>query len=147
MTSDESDAITSYNLDHDDDDDDEYLVRSYWWSLHRPETYAIVALAFAVGTLLSFGAGQEIAQAIIFASRASSTEQTLIYVLAGIRLGVALLAIGAAVLSIRSEDDDSSWSPPIARAAILVATLSALLSAAALITTATSSTPSDNQGF
>lgn len=146
MTSDDSDAITSYNLDHDPEED-EALRRSYWWSLHRPETYAIAALTFAVGTLLSFGAGQEIAQAIIFASRSSDTEQTLLYILAGLRLGVALLAIGSAVLSIRSEDDDTTWSPPVARAAILVASLSALLSIAALITTATSSSPDQGSGF
>jgi hypothetical protein len=145
MSSDESDHITSYNLDEDHDDD--LPQRSYWWSLHRPETYAITALALAFGTLLSFGAAQEIAQAILYSDRGSSTEEVLLYVLSGIRLGVALLAIGAAALSIRSEDDDTTWSAPAARAAILVASLSALLSVAALITTATSSTPDVNNGF
>jgi hypothetical protein len=147
MTSDESDAITSYKLDHDADDDDDLPPRSYWWSLHRPETYAIAALTFALGTLLSFGASEEIAQAIVFSVRSANSEHILLYTLAGIRLGGALLAIGTAALSIRSEDDETTWSPPVARAAILVAALSALLSVAALITIATASTPGDNTGF
>lgn len=141
MTSDESDAITSYNLD--DEPDEEFPKRSYWWSLHRPETYALAALATAIVTVVSLAPAQEIAQAIFFSSNGNS-EKHLLLALSGIRLGVALIAILGAVLSIRSEDDDTTWSPPVARAALLVAGLSVLLSAAALITVSLTSDPSQS---
>ena len=139
MSSDESDAITSYNLDHEPDDDD-LPGRSYWWSLHRPETYAIASLAIAIVTLISLAPVQELTQAIFFADTGHS-QRTFLIIESGIRLGVALLTIFGAMLSVRSEDEDSTWSPPLARAAILVAILAALFSAAALITAVVSSDP------
>jgi uncharacterized BrkB/YihY/UPF0761 family membrane protein len=135
MTSDESDAIRSYNLD--DDSHDDLPQRSYWWSLHRPETYALVAVLIAFSALISIGPAQEIAQAILFSVNGPSSEKDLLYAVGGIRLALSLLAIVAAVISIRSEDDDTTWSPPVARAAILLAILDAVLSAASLIVTAT----------
>jgi 1,4-dihydroxy-2-naphthoate octaprenyltransferase len=143
MTSDESDAIR-FNLDEDPDDED--LQRSYWWSLHRPETYAIASLAIAIVTLVSFSPAQEVTQAIFYADRGDN-QRTFLMIQAGIRLGVALFAIFGAMLSVRSEDDDSTWSPPLARAAILVAVLSALFSAATLITTAAASAEPDSLNF
>jgi len=140
MTSDESDAIRSYDLDDDPDDDDEDMRRSYWWSLHRPETYAVASLVIALVTLISSAPAQELTQAIFYAVQERS-QRTLLMVGSGIRLAVALFAIVCAMLSVRSEDEDSTWSPPLARAAILVAILSALFSAASLITTATGSDP------
>jgi cell division protein FtsW (lipid II flippase) len=139
MTSDESDAITSYNLD--DDADDDMPSRSYWWSLHRPETYAIASLAIAIVTLISLGPAQELTQAIFFADSGDSQRKFLM-IQSAVRLAIALFAVFGAMLSVRSEDEDTTWSPPLARAAILVAVLSALFSAAALITTAVSSDPS-----
>jgi hypothetical protein len=146
MTSDETDSISRYNLD-DDGDDAGIPQRSYWWSLHRPETYALVAFALAAGTLISIGGAQELFQSVLLNLGSTNSEKPLVYTLSGIRLGVAVLAILAAVISIRAEDDDTTWSPPFARAAILVATLSALLSAASLILTANASTSPDNGGF
>lgn len=144
MTSDESDAITSYNLD--DDPHDDLPARSYWWSLHRPETYAIAALGLALVTLMSLAPSQELAQSILVAVHSPSGEKDYLYALAGIRLGLALIAIVTAMLSVRAEDEDTTWSPPLARAALLLAVLSALLSVAALITTATVSDNEDS-GF
>lgn len=143
MTSDESDAIRSYNLD-DDADGDDLPGRSYWWSLHRPETYAVASLAIAIVTLISLGPAQEVTQAIFYAEGGDSQRKFLM-IQSGIRLAIALFAIFAAMLSVRSEDEDTTWSPPLARAAILVAILSALFSAAALITAAVSSDPSQPQ--
>ena len=144
MSDEEPDAISRFNLDEDPDDD--LPRRSYWWSLHRPETYALTAFALAFVTLLEVGAAQEIYQAIAFLIRPGSPRDAL-FALAGTRLAIDLFAIGAAVLSIRSEDEDTTWSPPVARAAILVAVVSALLSAASLIVTATTSDPNGDQSF
>ncbi|MBV9098191.1 MAG: hypothetical protein JO079_09050 [Frankiaceae bacterium] len=145
MTTDEPDGITRYNLD-DDHLGDELPARSYWWSLHRPETYALASLAVAFASLISVGPGQEIAQAVLYGVGGPSSGRDLLYALSGVRLAMALFAILAAVLSIRSEDADSTWSPPVARAGILLAIVDAVLAAAALIVTATVSDPS-SQSF
>ncbi len=145
VTDDETDAISRYNLD-DDDPDGSLPQRSYWWSLHRPETYALTGFALAFGTLLSYGPAQELVQSIAFSIQ-SQSEHTVLYIASGVRLGIALLAILAAVISIRSEDDDTTWTPPVARATLLVAAFSALVSIAALIATAVGSDPSQNPNF
>lgn len=145
VSDEEPDAISRFNLDEDPDDD--LPRRSYWWSLHRPETYALAAFALAVVTLMSLGGAQEIYQTIILVIRPQDSGRVALFALAGIRLAVAILAIIAAVVSIRSEDEDTTWSPPVARAAILVAVVSALLSAASLIVTAAASDPNNDQGF
>lgn len=129
MTTDEPDAIARYNLDEPEDDLPE---RSYWWSLHRPETYALTALGLAVASLLTLGPAQEIAQAIILSG--SHSEKALLLTLSGIRLGMSLLAILCAAISVRSEDEDTTWSAPVARAGLLLATLAALMSIGSLIT-------------
>jgi hypothetical protein len=145
MTAEEPDAITRYNLD--DEDDGDMPARSYWWSLHRPETYAIAALAIAFAALTNIGPAQEIAQAILFSINGPSSEKDLLYAIGGIRLALAVFAIVAAVLSIRSEDPDTTWSPPVARAALLLAILDAVLSAASLIVTTLVSEPNQNNNF
>jgi drug/metabolite transporter (DMT)-like permease len=144
MTSDESDAITSYNLD--DEPDEDLPLRRYWWSLHRPETYAITALAIGFASLFTLGPATDLIQSILYAL-AAHDEKTNLLTVAGIRLGMALLGILAAAMSIRDEDENSTWSPPVARAALLLAVLAAVFSAAAMIVTAaTSATPNDFGG-
>ena len=145
MSDDETQDIARFNLDEDPDGD--LPARSYWWSLHRPETDALASFALAIVTLMSVGGAQEIYQAIIFVVRSPGSPRDALYALAGIRAAVGIIAIIGAAISIRSEDDDSTWSPPVARAAILVATISVILSAAALITRAASSDPSNDQNF
>jgi hypothetical protein len=142
VTSDESDALASHDAG---DDGDELPPRRYWWSLHRPETYALTAFAIAFTSLLSSGA-QDLIQSILFALT-SHDEKTSLLTVSGARLGLALLAILAAAVSIRDEDDDSTWSPPVARAALLVASLATVLAAASMVITATASaSPNDFGG-
>lgn len=145
MTTDDADGITRYNLD-DDGIGDDLPARSYWWSMHRPETYAIVALAIGLVTLMSLAPAQELGQALFIIGQTPNSEQDFLITLSGARLGVGLLGIFAAVLSIRSEDADSSWSPPVARAGLLLAVLGVLLSAATIIATLASGSP-DNPNF
>jgi hypothetical protein len=128
VTSDESDALASHDTG---DDGDELPPRRYWWSLHRPETYALTAFAIALVSLMSFGATTLI-QAILYALK-SQDERTSLVTAAGVRLGLALLAVLAAAVAIDDEDEDSTWSPPVARAALLVAVLAALLAVAAIV--------------
>lgn len=143
MTSDESDAITSYNLDDNDDSDDDLPERRYWWSLHRPETYALTAAVLALSTISA--AATDLYQAILFALSTESEAKTSQLTVSGTRLGIALLGVLAAAVSIRDEDEDSTWSPPVARAALLVTSLAVLLTLTAIIIIATTSTGPPNE--
>jgi len=144
MTSDEPDDIIRYNLD--DHDGDDLPARSYWWSLHRPETYAIAALTIASGSLLTLAPIQELVRAILDAVT-NTEERITIIALSGSRLVVSLIAMFAAVLSIRSEDEDTTWSAPVARAALLVAALSAVIATGSIIVAALTSTQPQNTPF
>jgi hypothetical protein len=107
-----------------DDDADVTTERSLWWALHRPETYALAALVMAVTATLGSLPGFEIAQA--FNLGIGSDFRRPLAVAAAVRLGVAVLAAALAVLSIRHEDEDVSWSAPVARAALVVALVAAI---------------------
>jgi peptidoglycan/LPS O-acetylase OafA/YrhL len=145
MTSDESDAISRYNLDDDDDSNDDLPERRYWWSLHRPETYALTAAVIALSSISA--AATDLYQAILFALSTEFGGKTSQLTVSATRLGMALLGVLAAAVSIRDEDEDSTWSPPVARAALLVTSLAAVLSLTAIIITAATSTgPSNNFG-
>lgn len=106
---------------------------SLWWALHRPETYALAAIVLAVGAL--FGGllpSFEFVQAFDPNAGGSDFRVTL-GVAAGVRLGVAALAAALAVASLRTEDEDVTWSAPVARAALIVATLAALFALTILL--------------
>jgi hypothetical protein len=118
----------------DDQADDELGTtdRSFWWALHRPETYALAAMVLAVAGL--FGPllpGFELVQA--YDPGGSNEFRLSLGVTAGVRLGVAALAAGLAVASLRNEDSDVTWSAPVARAALIVAALAALFALAILL--------------
>jgi hypothetical protein len=134
---DELETTVRYTLD--EDDGDHLPPRSYWWSLYRPETYALTGLAIGVLGLLGNAANQAITQAVFL--NGPSSERALLLTSSGIRLGFALLGILAAVLSIRSEDDDVTWSPPVARSGLLIGALGAAVAVASLIATLLSSLP------
>jgi hypothetical protein len=57
------------------------------------------------------------------------------------RAGVAVLAIGLAVLSIRAEDDDATWSPSLARAALVVSALAAAFAITTVVGVLVTDTP------
>jgi hypothetical protein len=140
-----ADDVIRYRLDGDDPGDDDLPRRSYWWSLHRPETYAVTALALAFVTLMSLAPAQELAQAVqVHSPNGPFDEKTLLLVVSSVRLGMAVLSIVCAGIAVRSEDDDVTWSAPLARAAILVAVVSALVSIASLITEITAGSPDQN---
>jgi hypothetical protein len=119
--------------------------RSLWWAGHRPETYALVALVTAVSGFFGLTEAFEVVEAFLINNNDS---QQLVYGYAGgIRVAVALVAILAAILSIRSEDEDTTWSAPVARCALVVAVLAALLGAATIVGAVTASSPNPINGF
>jgi hypothetical protein len=120
-------------LDELDDDYDEAPRSSMWWALHRPETYAVAALALAVIAMVGL-APQELEQALAYGQQG---PKTFLGVGAGVRLGIAALAVLLAIMSIRTEDEDSGWSQPVARAALVVGAVAVALAAASLITVLT----------
>jgi hypothetical protein len=101
-----------------------------WWTLHRPETYSLAAFMLAALSVLNIGAGNTIASAV----EVSSNNPRLAFgVEAGIRLAVAVVAFGLGWLAVRFEDDDVTWSAPVARAALVVGGLSVLLNLASVV--------------
>ena len=114
--------------------------QSLWWAMHRPETYAIAALALAVTTLFSVALEDEVVRAFTVGS--STLSLRVIYgVPAAVRGGLALGAVMLAVMSIRSEDDDTTWSAPVARAAIVLAVIAAAFAVTTVIGVLVSDTP------
>lgn len=112
---------------------------SLWWAVHRPETYAVAALALAFVTLFSIEIEFEVVHA--FALNDNISERVLYGVPAAIRGGLALLAIGFAVMSIRAEDEDTTWSAPVARAAVVVALIGLAFAVTTVIGVLVSDTP------
>lgn len=130
-----------------DFDDDPVGPPSLWWAVHRPETYALAALTLAVATLLGLSPAYEIVQAFLLNGNGNGDRgRLLLGIPAGIRLGVALLAIGLAVASIRSDDEDTTWSAPVSRAALVIAVLAAALALTTLIGLLVADTP-QTSGF
>jgi hypothetical protein len=144
MTEEQPEQIAKFNLD--DEPDGELPSRSYWWSLHRPETYALASFALAFTSLFALGAAQDLIEAISYGI-SPHEQKTGLLIVCIVRLGVSLIALLGAGLSIRDEDDDTTWSPPVARAALLLAGLAALFTIAAMIIIGvTSSSPNDFGG-
>ena len=132
-------------LDNTTREDDAAAARqSLWWALHRPETYAVSALVLAVAALTGLLPGFEYTQA--FELDPTDIRGPLA-VTAGVRLVVAVIAAGLAVASVRYEDEDSSWSAPLARAALVVAVVAALLALVTFLGVLTNDGEPDNYGF
>jgi hypothetical protein len=117
--------------------------RSMWWAMHRPETYALAALVLAVTALFSFGPGRLLSE--IFFINGDHGIRAPLATGAGIDAGLALVAFGLALASIRAEDEDATWSPPVARAALVVGGIAAAFQIVALIVLAV--TTPDVPGF
>lgn len=105
--------------------------RSLWWALHRPETYALAAIALAFVTLFSIEIEFEIVQA--FSLNGNVGPRAVYGASAGIRGGLAVLAIVLAAMSVRSEDEDTTWSAPVARAALIVGVIGLAFAVTTLI--------------
>jgi hypothetical protein len=119
-------------LDNTNDDDDGAAAeRSLWWALHRPETYALSALVLAATSLTQLLPGFELAQAWEVGDNGSLRGS--LGLSAGIRLAVAALAVVLAILATRHEDEDATWSPPVARAGLVVAIVALVFAVASLI--------------
>jgi hypothetical protein len=104
--------------------------RSLWWALHRPETYALTAMAMALAALFGLLPGFEIAQA--FDVGLNGIRGPLA-VTAGVRLALAVIAAALAVRSIATEDEDVTWSAPVARASLAVSVVATLFSAITIV--------------
>jgi hypothetical protein len=119
-------------LDNPTDDNDHAAAQqSLWWALHRPETYALSALVLAAIALTQLLPSFEISQAWEVGD-GNSFRGTL-GLSAGLRLAVAVGAVVLAGLAIRTEDEDVTWSAPVARAALVVAVVAILFALAALL--------------
>jgi 1,4-dihydroxy-2-naphthoate octaprenyltransferase len=102
-----------------------------WWALYRPETYALSSLVLAVSVWIASAPIGEFLSLVFFDT--GESFRNVYGTTAAIRLALALLAIGMAVTSIRSEDEDTTWSPPVARTALIIASIGALFAIATLI--------------
>jgi hypothetical protein len=111
-----------------------------WWALHRPETFALSAFAVGMTTFIGLGPFYEVVQSFLLGDQDYSLS-TQLGVAAAVRAGVAVLAIGLAVLSIRAEDDDATWSPSLARAALVVSALAAAFAITTVVGVLVTDTP------
>jgi hypothetical protein len=115
------------------DGDDEHVgVGS--WALNPPETYSIASLALAIASIIGFGPGALLAEAIFINGEFSARGEVMTS--SGVGVGICVVAIVLAWLAVRTEDEDSTWSPPIARAALVVALLAGVLALSALVVAA-----------
>src|SRR4051794_26358474 len=132
MTPEDDLPVERISLNLEDEDDYEELLRPRVarWAIHRCETYALAAVLIAVGTLVGGGTVQDLQQAVLFSSHG---PKTFLNVGAGLHLGLGVLAFVLAALAISAEDEDSTWSPPVARAAAIVAVIVIGLAVATLI--------------
>lgn len=104
---------------------------SLWWALHRPETYALTAFTLGFIDFVGRGPLYDVVRSYMVFATEDNTRVAL-GVPAALQAALALLAAGLAVASIRSEDEDVTWSASVARTALVVAALAFLLSVVSL---------------
>jgi uncharacterized membrane protein len=131
MTDEISSMVPPASVPVDDDHGGDDRGANLWWAVHKPETLALAALVIAVALLMFTEPLQEFAT-LAFFNTGNGNIRDVYGTMAGIRLGMCVFALALAVMSIRSEDDDATWSPPVARAALIVGGLAALLAIATL---------------
>lgn len=114
--------------------------RSVWWAVHRPETYALAGFTLAVVALLQIGPADRLVQTFLLDDRSFSFSRQLGWGAAIYGL-LALGGLGLAAAAIRTEDEDSTWSPPVARAALVVGVVALVIAVVAVIGVLVTDTP------
>lgn len=141
--------VIRHNLDDEisDTDGDADAPRGryhLWWATYAPETYALTALILAIASFILVEASNDFVQAYNIGHQ--TLGRTTLDIGNGIRAGIGAVAALLAAWSITLEDEDTSWSAPVARTALAIGVLGLVFALAAIIAAHTGSSPGPN-GF